>query len=317
MTSQSSGGPATSASARVARARVALDEATAARAEHRRLTSRLAALAPRLAQARAEHGRLAQAAAAEQADVDRLERMSPSRIWASMRGGLDEQRSKEEAEAQAAAYAAERARADLERLQAEADTLARDQESLARAEGAFTAALTEFSQAVANDPDAGFDTRSLADDARRRLDDMQRRREADEALAAGHHALDRLNEARMVLGSADSWSAWDTWGGGDLISSMMKHHRLDGATDKLREASAALDVFTRELGDVHVELPGVSTPMVGELARGIDIWFDNFITDLMVRDRIKAARVQLDESIRSVEQALAAVEQVRAGLQDT
>lgn len=309
-------GSSTPASDRVRRARIRLDEATAAHAELRRLTSRLAALEPRLSEARSEYRRLAEAAATEQADVDRLERMSPSRIWASMRGSLEERLTREEAEAQAAAYAAERARVDLERLRSEAERLIRERDALARAEDAFDEALTEFSQAVDADADATLDTRSLRENARRRLDDRQRRREADEALAAGRFALDRLNEARMELGSADSWSAWDTWGGGDIISSMMKHRRLDQATDRLRDASAALEVFSRELGDVHADLPGLTAPMVDGLSRGLDIWFDNFFTDLMVRDRIKNAMRRVEESIRSVEDAIDAVERVRSGLQD-
>ena len=219
-------------------------------------------------------------------------------------------------EYQAAAYAAERARVDLERLRSEAERLIRERDALARAEDAFDEALTEFSQAVDADADATLDTRSLRENARRRLDDRQRRREADEALAAGRFALDRLNEARMELGSADSWSAWDTWGGGDIISSMMKHRRLDQATDRLRDASAALEVFSRELGDVHADLPGLTAPMVDGLSRGLDIWFDNFFTDLMVRDRIKNAMRRVEESIRSVEDAIDAVERVRSGLQD-
>lgn len=167
--------PSSPASQRVERARLRLEEATAARAEHQRLGSRLAATAPALDSARREHERLEAEAVRQQDDVDRLERLSPSRIWASLRGDRDQRLTREEAEAQAAAYAAERARTELQRLEAEADRLTRDRDALARSDDAFEEALAEFADAVAADPGASLDVRTLAERSQSRLTTLRRR----------------------------------------------------------------------------------------------------------------------------------------------
>ena len=44
-----------------------------------------------------------------------------------------------------------------------------------------------------------------------------------------HQGRDRARRRPRELGSADSWSAYDTWFGGGLVSSAIKHDRIDGA----------------------------------------------------------------------------------------
>ena len=92
----------------------------------------------------------------------------------------------------------------------------------------------------------------------------------------------------------------------------MKHDRLDKATALLDEAAAAIQRFSRELSDV--ELPGVDVPLVDELSRGLDIWFDNFVTDLMVGQRIKQAKDEVDHAIQAVEETMVRLRALRANL---
>lgn len=303
-------------SARIAAARARLDETTAARAEQRRLTSRLTALGQEIAVAQAECERLDSAAASEQADVRRLEQFSPTRIWAGMRGKIADNLTREQAEAEAAAFAAARARDHLDTLHAEGASLTRERDALGDADGAFTAALAEMADAVSADSNAPADVRAIGEEARQRLDAIQYRRQAEEALAAGSDALDRLYAARKELGSAQNWSTWDTWGGGGVISSMAKHSKLDAASAKLQEASQALGVLTRELQDVDVSLPGVESPIIDNLSRGIDIWFDNIFTDFGIQDQIHQAGAQLDQTIANVELTMTALRDVHARLAD-
>lgn len=233
-----------------------------------------------------------------------------------MRGKLGENMSREQAEAEAAAYAAARGRAHLERLETESSSLTRQRDAVRNADAEFEAALAEFASAVEADPSAAGDARAVAEDARRRLAAIEHRRQAEEAIAAGTVALAKLRAAQKELGSASSWSTWDTWGSGGLVSSMMKHNRLDTASATLAEASQALGVLTRELQDVNVQLPGVSAPIVGSFARGIDIFFDNIFTDLMVGDQIRDASAQVDAAIANVELTMTALENVRASVAD-
>lgn len=287
------------------------DELTAARAEHQRLTSRLAALEPQLREADQELERLGSVLEKERADVRRLGTgaLSPSRLWASMRGDLAERLTTEQAEAQAAEYTYARAVAHRDVVVREAAQLRAQREALGDVEAGYEEVLAEV-QRRAREPGA-VALRDRAAEAGRRLEDIRWRRELDEAIAAGHEAAVALQEARRGLGSADGWSMWDMAGGG-MLSSMLKHDELDKATRHLERASRALERFSRELADV--ELPGVQAPVVDGLSRGIDIWFDNFVTDLMVGDRIRRATAQVDDALEAVARTMSRLHELRAGL---
>lgn len=287
------------------------DELTAARAEHQRLTSRLAALEPQLREADQELERLGSALEKERADVRRLGAgtLSPSRLWASMRGDLAERLTTEQAEAQAAEYAYARAVTHRDVVVREAAQLRAQLDALGDVEAGYEEVLAEV-QRLAREPGA-VTLRDRAAEAGRRLEDIRWRRELDEALAAGHEAAAALQEARQRLGSADGWSMWDMAGGG-MLSSMLKHDELDRATGHLDRASRALERFSRELADL--ELPGVQAPVVDGLSRGIDIWFDNFVTDLMVGDRIRRATAQVDDALEAVARTMSRLHELRSGL---
>lgn len=68
---------------------------------------------------------------------------------------------------------------------------------------------------------------------------------------AGIRAATALDAALRELGSADSWSAHDTWFGGGLVSSAMKHDRIDGAGQRIAQAQDALVDLARGLADVE------------------------------------------------------------------
>lgn len=286
------------------------DRMIAVRAEHERLTARLAALAPQVREADEELDRLGAALSREKEDVRRLEDSSPSRLWASLRGDLAERLDRERAEVEAADYAYARALRAREVLGREVEELEGRRAALGDVESGYEETLVEVHR-LAQDADGAL-LRDRAAEAGRRLEDVRWRRELDEALAAGHEARGALVEAQERLGKAGGWSTWDTFAGGGMLSSMLKHGELDRATQHLDRAAAALQRFSRELTDV--ELPGVDAPVVDGLSRGLDIWFDNFLTDMMVGDRIARARSQVDEALEQVEATLTRLAELRAGL---
>lgn len=285
-----------------------LEAAIRARAEHRRLGDQLGRLDSRLAEAEERAAQTRSRLAEEESDVARLEKISPTRLWATFKGSRGGDLDRERAEADRARYEAQRAQADLDRLRREAEGLRAQRDALGDVEAAHERALAATVRAAEADPSL----RGVAGDAERQLGHILERREVEEALAAGHEARTSLLEARETLGRADDWSAWDTWGGGDVFSSYMKHQRLDEVTDQLQSASAVLDRFSRELADV--DLPGVDAPVVDGLSRGIDIFFDNIFTDLSVRSRIKEAAAQLDDAIEKVSAAILELERRRTRL---
>ncbi len=127
----------------------------------------------------------------------------------------------------------------------------------------------------------------------RSLEELQAEgRELDEALAAVAQARRRVGEARERLGSAHSWGTYDTWFGGGLFSSMIKHERIDEADRAMGQVDAALETVRRELADVGVG--PVGSVGIDPLHRTLDVWFDNFLSDLGTQGRIKDAQGRLD-----------------------
>ncbi len=123
-------------------------------------------------------------------------------------------------------------------------------------------------------------------------------REVREARAAGIRALNSLRKAEKHLDSARTWGIFDLLGGG-LITSLVKHSKLDDARNDIEQARYDLEDFCEELQDV--DLPDVH---IDELLTFADFFFDGFLADFMVQRRINEARDQLERASRQVEDIL-------------
>lgn len=132
--------------------------------------------------------------------------------------------------------------------------------------------------------------------------------EIDEAIAAGHRALDALAEAADSLDSAKRWGIVDILGGG-LITSVIKHSRLGDANRELARAREALARFSAELDDVR----GVAglTAEVNRWNAFFDIACDNWLADIFVQKEMSDAADRVDEAIETVECAVRRLEDAR------
>lgn len=278
---------------------------TEALREHELLTRRHADLRHRMDETVQHLGMLRAGHAQEQRDVDRLEGLSLTRVLASLRGNRDDALGRERAEADAARYRVAEAEARLAALDRERAAALAGLNRCASAPADFAALLEEKERYL----------RASADPRRARLLELADERgrltaeahEIGEALRAADEATHALALVRNKLGSAADWSTYDTFLGGGVIGSAVKHNRLDEAARAAARADQCLAVLRTELADV----PGLqrSAPQlaIGELTRFVDIWFDNIFTDLSVRDRIKQA-------VRNVEEATRVLGEVRERL---
>lgn len=139
--------------------------------------------------------------------------------------------------------------------------------------------------------------------------DRDQLREIQEAQDACEAALRSLGEAQRKVDGARSWGTYDTWFGGGLFSSLIKHDRIDEAERYMRAVDEALERLRRELADVHMDGATLGGVGVTDLTRTLDVWFDNFFSDLAVQSRLKDADHRLD----AIGEALVAV---RRALQD-
>lgn len=133
------------------------------------------------------------------------------------------------------------------------------------------------------------------------MEDKRMEKEVREAVAAGERALGSLRNAQKCLDSAKNWGIVDIFGGG-LVSSLVKHSKMDDAAGYLEEAKNDVQRFQRELQDVSVSMD--LRMEIGSFLSFADIFFDNPFVDVMVQSRIGEARDQVDEAIARVESLL-------------
>lgn len=140
------------------------------------------------------------------------------------------------------------------------------------------------------------------------MTEERRRQEINEAVRAGEKALVSLRAAQSKLVSARNWGIWDILGGG-LITSMVKHSRIDDASSYLESARMDLKVFQRELKDISdfSEL-GID---VGGFLSFADLFLDGIIADWMVQRKIDEAIRQVDNGIMRVESMISSLKAPR------
>lgn len=284
--------------------RATLDAAVADAQEAGHLRRLVGGLDTELDAARRERDLVERRHRLEADDVRRLEGVGWSSLVAAVRGTRTGELDRERAEETAARYALQAASARVAELEGRRDTTSERLERLGDTAGRVERARRAHAEAVR--------ATGASPELEAVLDDLARVEalgtELDEATAAGRRAAHELAAARGRLGSAESWSTYDTWLGGGLVSSMVKHDRLDDAGRHVVSAQAALADFARELGDVGAVDTLRADLGVGPTMRTVDIWFDNLFTDLSVRARIKDSAADVDAAALAVRDVLADLE---------
>lgn len=131
---------------------------------------------------------------------------------------------------------------------------------------------------------------------------QDRKKEIDEAIEAGRKALQALDEAAEKLGSAKRWGIWDIVGGG-LISSLVKHSRIDDARELLQQARNELESFSDELDDIQENLPEFDLE-ISDLVSTFDIVFDNVFADILVQEKVEETAREVDKTRTRVKDAV-------------
>lgn len=282
-----------------------LEAALEACAEHERLSRRLETARAAEASARDQAQATAALVRAEEQDVGALESLSPTRIWATLRGTRVSELERERVElaaqqfraatAATALAAASSARRELaSALGALGDVAARRERALASEEARVHAA-------------GGSTSAQLLEVAEQLASVRAQLREVAEAKAAEQVARRLLQDAADLLGGAGGWASYDTFLGGGLITDLVKYDKMDAATKRLREADAALRRFSAELADVGLSaLGGIE---VTELDRMFDVWFDNIFSDWAVLERVTEAAERTQRARAALETAAARLQQ--------
>lgn len=224
----------------------------------------------------------------EQTDAARLENPGLTVFFLRLRGKLEEKRSIEQAEAQAARIKYHAAVRELEGVTAELDAARKELATLRGCEARYNAVFQEKQAAVR--AAGGADAEALLALEEALSDATVREKELTEAVQAGEAALQTLRQILTSLDSAKNWGTWDLVGGG-LITDLAKHSHLDDAQALVERLQTQLRRFRSELSDIQIKCD-LQLNVEGFL-RFADFFFDGLLSSWTVLDQIGSAREQV------------------------
>ena len=137
---------------------------------------------------------------------------------------------------------------------------------------------------------------------------LNEQREIGEAIQAADQAIACLSAAQDCLRSAGNWGIADLLGGG-MLSTFMKHSKMNRAEQELASARAALRRFAKELSDVDRALE--INLRVDDFLSFADYFFDGAIADWLMQKRISDAKNQVAEAMSRVGQIRAQLQSLR------
>ena len=109
---------------------------------------------------------------------------------------------------------------------------------------------------------------------------LKEMKEIEESIDVGKALYQEVGYTKEILQSAKNWGTLDLLGG-DFISSMAKHQKIDEAQRQFERVSNLLASFNKELEDINIPSLNFSTT-----TKTFDIFFDNIFTDISVNSQI-------------------------------
>jgi hypothetical protein len=133
--------------------------------------------------------------------------------------------------------------------------------------------------------------------------------EIQEAIEAGGKALSTLTDAGYALHEASNYSTWDTFLGGGLIATALKHNKLEVSNSQLHLAQIALQRFSNELLDIKDFRQDALTIESDGFVKFTDYFFDNIFTDWSIHSKISTSMNQISRVQDDVSNTLSNLEQ--------
>ena len=134
-------------------------------------------------------------------------------------------------------------------------------------------------------------------------------KEISEAISAGNRVMHSLDRVEQSLGSAEGWGKWDMWGGGGLITGMIKHGHIDDAKNTASEVQMLLNRFRTELADV--KMTSSITIEIDGFVKFADFFFDGLIADWVVQSKIHDSQESVSNVSREVGSVLNKLSKMR------
>lgn len=147
--------------------------------------------------------------------------------------------------------------------------------------------------------------------------------EITEALEAGRIARESLIEASDALNTASGYSTWDTFFGGGVLATALKHQELDKSNSYIHRAQKALQHFQNELLDIQEMRQDTLEIETDGFVKFADYFFDDIFSAWSVHSKIATSTSQvgrvLDDvvnTMRELKEKLAKAEDKKRQLAD-
>jgi len=127
-------------------------------------------------------------------------------------------------------------------------------------------------------------------------------KEINEAIQAGEEVEGTLLRMKDELEEAAHYGRSDMYGGG-LLTTMAKHSHIDNANSKAQDVKYLLERFAREMKDITVSCDNINVKLTSVDTFG-DYFFDGFIFDHMVQQKIYDAGDNVTDVKRAVQDIL-------------
>ena len=154
---------------------------------------------------------------------------------------------------------------------------------------------------MANDPNMAVKLNELVE---REFLAQQLIIEITEALQAGSEAQEKLLEAAGALDTASDYSTWDTFLGGGIFVTAMKHQELDKSNNYIHSAQRALQRFHNELLDVQEMRHDTLQIETDGFVKFADYFFDDIFSEWSIHSKIATSKNQIRRVLDDVANTL-------------
>lgn len=233
----------------------------------------------------------------EYKDVANLEKLTWSNLIATLMKNKDEKLEKEQQEYLVAKLKYDEFKANVEMLRENINRVLERYNSLNHVENEYKTLMKKKSELIKLY--GNNDNKAQLTAIEKSLDEqLKEKKEIEEAEIAGKELLRAANNAKSSLDEAKNWGIFDI-AGGDMLSSMVKHNKINEAQSHFRRVGNLINRFNKELGDIQIEGISFSNTTIA-----FDIFFDNIFTDFSVQNKINASLDKVRHLIRCVENTL-------------
>ena len=239
----------------------------------------------------------------EKIDVEKLERTSLTGLFYSVLGSCERQLEKERQELLSVQLKYQQAKYQVDFLKRERDRLLQQLEEFRDVDSEYGVLLSEKDGLLCqSNQSVARELFSLSEQIAYSSSEIK---EIAEALTVGKNVILGLTQVIKSLESAKNWGVWDVLGGG-LISTAIKHSRIDDARRSVQDVQTKMSQFKGELADVqkNVELQ----INIGEFESFADFFFDGLIIDWIVQSKIVGSSEQSNQAKDVISQAVAELE---------